>query len=183
MNPEPCPPRIYDAAEALRFVACWTGLDMAVVEPILDAKFCYLELAGLVQSEEDDALLREREVYRHLLPETPTFIDERERDYLALMTGLDQDILLKIEQGELAYQDSLDIIGWDDEADRDARLGAPNCPNHRTHPCEPHSSETRASTSDKVEPLGPGDRATQGCDPSTEPGPPEWVGLESSGPF
>lgn len=126
MCPEPETPRIYDAVKATEFVVAWTGLDPDLVDRVLDAKFRYLELAGIAQSEDDETLLREREVYRHLLPETPDFIDGREREYLALVTGLDQDTVLKIEQGEMAYQDSLDIIEWDDEADREARLGAPD---------------------------------------------------------
>jgi len=121
-------PRIYDALEALRFVTSWTGLDPALVERVLDAKFRYLELAGIARSEEDENLLREREVYHHLLPETPDFIDEREREYLVQVTGLDEDTLLRIDQGDMAYQDTLDIIEWDGAEDRDARLGAPNLP-------------------------------------------------------
>lgn len=128
MCPESENPRIYDAVEAKEFVAAWTGLDPGLVQRVLDAKFRYLELAGIALVEEDEVLLREREVYRHLLPETPSFIDGRERDYLAQVTGLDEDSLLKVEQGELAYQDTLDIIGWDGEEDRDARLGAPELP-------------------------------------------------------
>jgi hypothetical protein len=128
MCPEPEPPRIYDAEQAKAFVAAWTGLDLDLVRRVLDAKFRYLELAGLAQVEEDDALLRERMLYRHLLPETPTFIDDRERDYLVLVTGLDEDTLMSIERADLAYQDTLDIIVWDGEADRDARLGAPELP-------------------------------------------------------
>lgn len=128
MCSEPESPRIYDAEQAKAFVAAWTGLDPDLVQRALDAKFRYLELAGIALVEADEALLREREVYHHLLPETPDFIDGRERDYLAQVTGLDGDTLLKIEQGELAYQDTLDIIAWDDEEDRDARLGAPKLP-------------------------------------------------------
>ena len=128
MCPEPRTPRVYDAQEANAFVAAWTGLDPDLVQRVLDAKFRYLELAGIALVEEDEALLRERATYRHLLPETPDFIDGRERDYLAQVTSLDEDTLMKIEQGDLAYQDSLDIIGWDDEEDRDARLGAPELP-------------------------------------------------------
>ena len=128
MCSEPETPRIYDADEAKAFVAAWTGLEPDLVQRVLDAKFRYLELAGIALVEEDDGLLMERMLYRHLLPETPTFIDDRERDYLALVTGLDEDLLLKVEQGDLAYQDSLEIIGWDDEEDRDARLGAPELP-------------------------------------------------------
>jgi hypothetical protein len=128
MHPQPEDSPIYDATKAKEFVAAWTGLDPALVERVLDAKFRYLELAGLALSEEDDALLRERALYRHLLPETPTFIDDRERTYLALATGLDQDTLLRIDQGEMAYQDSLGIIEWEDAEEREARLGAPELP-------------------------------------------------------
>lgn len=128
MCPEPETPRIYDAVKATEFVVGWTGLDTDLVDRVLDAKFRYLELAGIAQSEDDETLLREREVYRHLLPETPDFIDGREREYLALVTGLDQVTLLKIEQGEMAYQDSLDIIEWDGAEERDAHLGAPELP-------------------------------------------------------
>lgn len=128
MHREPETPRIYDAGQAKAFVAAWTGLDPDLVQQVLDAKFRYLELAGIALVEEDEVLLREREAYRHLLPETPDFIDGRERDYLAEVTGLDKGTLLKIEQGELAYQDTHDIIAWDDEEDRDARLGAPELP-------------------------------------------------------
>jgi hypothetical protein len=125
MCPGPETPRIYDAVKAAEFVVAWTGLDPGLVDRVLDAKFRYLELAGIAQSEHDDTLLREREIYRHLLPETPDFIDDRERTYLALVTDLEEDTLLRIEQGEMAYQDTLHLIGWDGPEDRDARLGAP----------------------------------------------------------
>ncbi len=128
MCPAPETPQIYDAVKAKEFVAAWTGLDPALVERVLDAKFRYLELAGIVLSDEDDGLLRERALYRHLLPETPDFIDGREREYLIQVTCLDEDTLLRIEQGDLAYQDTLDIIEWDGAEDRDARLGAPELP-------------------------------------------------------
>ena len=128
MCPEHEIPRIYDAEQAKTFVTAWTRLDPDLVQRVLDAKYRYLELAGIALVEEDEALLLGRAIYRHLLPETPDFIDGRERDYLALVTDLDEDTLMKIEQGDLAYQDSLDIIGWDDEEDRDARLGAPELP-------------------------------------------------------
>jgi hypothetical protein len=125
VNNPPDAPCIYDAANAQRFVSSWTGLDSSLVGCVLDAKFRYLELAGIALSDSDDALLRERAIYRHLLPETSDFIDERERTYLALVTGLDEDTLLRIEQGDLAYKDSLDIIEWEGEQDRDSRLGGP----------------------------------------------------------
>lgn len=128
MCPEPEPPQIYDALKAKAFVSAWTGLDPDLVERVLDAKFRYLELAGIALSEEDDALLRERALYRHLLPETPDFIDERERAYLALVTGLDEDTLLRLDQGDMAYQDSLEIVEWDGPEERDAHLGAPELP-------------------------------------------------------
>lgn len=128
MCPEPESPQIYDALKARAFVSSWTGLDPDLVGRVLDAKFRYLELAGIALSEEDDALLQERALYRHLLPETPDFIDERERAYLAMVTGLDEDTLLRIDQGDMAYQDSLDIIEWDGPEDRDAHLGVPQLP-------------------------------------------------------
>ena len=126
MCPEPEPPRIYDSVKATEFVVVWTGLDPDLVERVLDAKFRYLELAGIVTGEEDDDLLRERSIYRDFLPEKPTFIDERERSYLALVTGLDEDTILRIEQGEMAYKESLGILEWEDDQERDERLGAPD---------------------------------------------------------
>lgn len=125
MHTEPETPRIYDAVKAKAFVSAWTGLDPALVEWVQDAKIRYLELARIALGEEDDELMRERALYRHLLPETSDFIDERARTYLALVTGLDEDTLLRIDQGDLAYQDTLDILDWNDEQDRNAHLGAP----------------------------------------------------------
>jgi hypothetical protein len=125
MNDHPDTAPIYDAEDAKRFVSSWTGFDSALVERVLDAKFRYLELAGIVQSDVDDGILQERAIYRDLLPETPGFIDERERAYLALVTKLDEETLLRIEQGELAYQDTLGIVEWDDDQERDSSLGAP----------------------------------------------------------
>lgn len=145
MSPEPETPQIYDAMKAKEFVAAWTGLGPDLVERALDAKFRYLELAGIALGEADDDLLREREVYRHLLPETPDFIDERERTYLALVTGLDEGILVRIDQGEMAYQDTPNIIEWDGEEDRDAHLGTPNSSNHSPRPHRTHPTLKRGS--------------------------------------
>lgn len=125
MNDYPDTTRIYDSEDAKRFVSSWTGLDISLVEEVLNAKFHYLELAGIALSDEDDDLRRERAIYRHLLPETPGFIDERERAYLALVTKLDEDTLLRVEQGEMAYKDSLGLIEWEDDQERDSSLGAP----------------------------------------------------------
>jgi hypothetical protein len=121
----PKPSTIYDSEQAKMFVSDWTGLDPELVERVLDAKFRYLKLAGIAVVEADDDLLRERAVYRRLLPETPDFIDERERTYLACVTGLDEDILQRIDEAEMAYQDTLDNIEWDNPDDRDTCLGAP----------------------------------------------------------
>jgi hypothetical protein len=128
MCPEADTPRMYDAETAKAFVSAWTGFAPELVERVLDAKFRYLELAGIALSEPNETLQREREIYCDLLPETSEFIDEREREYLALVTGLDEAILLRIEQGDLAYQDTLGILEWDDREERDARLGAPELP-------------------------------------------------------
>ena len=51
MHPGPETPRIYDALEAKAFVAAWTGLDPALIEWVQDAKFRYLELAGLPEED------------------------------------------------------------------------------------------------------------------------------------
>ena len=60
---------------------------------MLEAKFRYLELAGIALVE----------------------IDGRERENLALVTGLEEDTLMSFEQADLADHDTLDFIGWDDE--------------------------------------------------------------------
>lgn len=116
---------LYEFEEAVRFASAWTGVDPDQVRQILEAKSRYLELAGISGCEEDDDLIRERAAVRHLLPETPDFIDDRETQYLALVTGLDEETILRIGQGETAYMESLGLITWNSEEEREEGLGSP----------------------------------------------------------
>ena len=133
MNPlQPDAGKVYDHLEAIPFVAMWTGLDADVVGQVLDAKVRYLELAGLAVSstggEDETDLQAEREQFHDLLPGTLEVIDERETAYLVLVTGLTEKTVLRVGQGEMAYLDSLGLVDWDSEAERDAALGNPNIP-------------------------------------------------------
>ena len=122
---EPLSGVFYEAEAAVQFTSAWTGLHEGVVRKALDAKARYLELAGIIDGEVDEALMREREAMGHLLPETPGVIGEGEIEYLLQATGLDEDILHRINEGETAYMDSLGLVGWDDDEERDEHLGAP----------------------------------------------------------
>jgi hypothetical protein len=127
-SPElPESPRIYNTDEAIIFASAWSGLPSDLVERVLDAKFRYLELAGIVESgeEEDEALAQERQQFRHLLPETPDVVDERELDYVVQVTGLALDVVERVDQGDAAYQDYLGLSEWSDEEERGSRLGQP----------------------------------------------------------
>ncbi len=121
-------PKICDFLEAVRYSSEWTGIAQKVVEQVLSAKERYLSLAGIAECEVEESLLREREVFRHLLPETPTFIDDRATEYIALTTGFDEETIRRIEQGESAYMDSLGLIVWGNYAERDSGLGSPELP-------------------------------------------------------
>lgn len=126
MNLEmPGSPKIYEFEDAVRFTAQWTELDVNLVSRILEAKHRYLELAGIAECHQDDAYIREREAYQHLLPETPTFIDHRETTYVALATGADEQTIDRVSQGETAYLDTLDLVEWSDDQERDLSLGSP----------------------------------------------------------
>lgn len=102
-----------------------------MVEQVLDAKFRYLALAGLVtvlEPEEIDSIEIERELHKDLLPEQSGVIDERETLYVIRVTDLDPDIIERVNAGERAYADSLGIIEWKDEVERNETLGAPLLP-------------------------------------------------------
>ena len=92
---------------------------------MLDAKFRYLELAGIAECEEDAALLQERARFRQLLPDEPNLIDERELEYVVLVTGLALEVVQQVDQGEAAYLDDLGLLEWQDEEARDSRVGSP----------------------------------------------------------
>lgn len=117
---------IYEFEDAVSFAAIWAGCTREEADAVLATRERYLALAGISGVEADDALLRERETMRHLLPDTPDFIDDRESDYVALVTGLSLDLISRVNAGELAYMDQLGLIEWMDEDERDKRLGAPH---------------------------------------------------------
>ncbi len=117
--------QVYEAEEAVRFASAWSGVDAEVVRRVLEAKARYLMLAGLGGCEEDDGLIREREAVRHLLPETPGVVDDRETDYVVLATDLDEETVLRVTQGETAYLEGLGLLTWEGDADREAALGVP----------------------------------------------------------
>lgn len=125
MSHPAAPLPIYHADAALRFSMAWTGHAAEIVQRVLDARFRYLQLAGIVQADEDEGLLRERTLVRHLLPEGPGFIDGRATDYVVQATGLEPGIVESIERAELAYLDTLGLVEWSGEEERDDRLGAP----------------------------------------------------------
>lgn len=116
---------IYEVEDAICFAASWTGLGGAIVRQIVEAKGRYLELARIAEVQDDEALSLERQTWRHLLPETPNFIDGRQSQYVAQVTGVSLGIVQRAEQGELAYLDSLGLLHWDNEEARNDRLGSP----------------------------------------------------------
>lgn len=134
MSHPAAPLPIYDADAALRFSMAWTGHAAEIVQRVLDARFRYLQLAGIVQDDEDDGLLRERSLVRHLLPEGPGCIDGRATAYVVQATGLEPGIVESVERAELAYLDTLGLVEWADAAEREARLGAPVPPFDATAP-------------------------------------------------
>ena len=119
---------IYDEAEAVRYTTAWTGFSTEVVSRVLEAKWRYLALAGIAVVEEDEALLREREAHRDLLPKVEGHLDEGETAYVLRVTGESEETVRRIDQGELAYSDSLGLMDWQGEEERDRSLGAPNLP-------------------------------------------------------
>jgi hypothetical protein len=118
---------IYDLDEAVQFAAAFTGEPPTLVRRVLEARERYLELAGLavpVHDEEDPEVIRaEREEFQALLPEEPTFVDNRETDYLVLVTRIPRPQVLRIVQGETAYEDHLGLITWDSDEERATALG------------------------------------------------------------
>jgi len=120
---------LWDFDEAVQHAEAFCGEPRPAVEQVVEDRCRYLELAGLTgQSYSDEALtllFREREAYRSLLPEEPNFVDDREIDFLVLSTGLPRWQVLRIVQGETAYQDHLGLIEWDDETERRSALGLP----------------------------------------------------------
>ena len=120
---------LWDFDEAVQHAEAFCGEPRTAVEQVVAGRCRYLELAGMAnQAYSEDALallFREREAYRSLLPEEPTFVDDREIDFLVLSTGLPRWQVLRIVQGETAYQDRLGLIEWDDEAERCSALGLP----------------------------------------------------------
>jgi hypothetical protein len=124
--PEPSDLPIYDDREAIRFASTWTGLPPDLVESVLCAKFRYLELAGLTDCVEDpEGLARERGRYRHLMPKVPGTTDERMLLYVAKVTRIPQEAVVRADQGDWAYMDSLALVEWDDEEDREDHVGEP----------------------------------------------------------
>jgi hypothetical protein len=126
------PPRIYAFEDAVRFVAAWTAVDPERVESVLGAKARYLELAGIAEVEAGDQLLAERECYAHCLPRTPLQLDDGEMAYLEEVTGLRRDLLDRIAQADEAYMDSLGMIEWENDDERNRALGAPALPGEGT---------------------------------------------------
>lgn len=101
---------LYDGDASLRFAMRWSGLDEATVRMAQVAGFRYLQLAGLVEDEEDADLLRERAAYAHLLPDAPGVLDERATAYVVEVTGLGPDVVQRIEAAEVAYLESLGLL-------------------------------------------------------------------------
>ena len=114
---------IYEFEDAVRFATEWARLEEPVVRKVLVAKERYLDLAGISGCEEDEPLIRERDAFRHLLPEHPNELDDREIEYVKLTTGLDEDTVMEVFVGETAYADHLGIIEWPSDEERDRSLG------------------------------------------------------------
>jgi len=82
MNPPSSQPlKAYAHQDAVASICMWTGLDTGLVGQVLDAKYRYLQVAGIAAAEWDAELQAERETFKDLLPESPTFIDGRETDW------------------------------------------------------------------------------------------------------
>ena len=118
------PPDPWNLEDAIRFVTDRTDMEEGSARAVLVAKERYLELAGIGVVAENDALLHERECYRHLLPDHPNELDDRELEYVRVVTGLDEATIEFAFLAETAYADSLGIIDWLDEADRKRNLGS-----------------------------------------------------------
>lgn len=119
-------PLIYDAEEAVRFTAAWTGLAPKLVERVLTALERYLELAGLAEPFAPDPTLEaERAAWANFLPERPDRVDDRQLWYAARVTGLDLALVAAVARGETAYMDYTGLCGWSCESDREAALGGP----------------------------------------------------------
>jgi len=107
---------VYDTEDACRFVMEGTGRDGATVRKVLEAMQRYLELADLSEASRDGDLEREREAMRHLLPEVPGVIENEPRlAYLALATGLGEEVLEDILDVEFRYCDSIGLLEPEEE--------------------------------------------------------------------
>ena len=116
---------MYECEDAVRMAMEFTGLEEGIVRSVLEAQGRYLELAGTADCSQDEDLLRERDAMRHLLPENPANIDYyQEMAYLKLVTGLEEEVIDRVRDGELAYCKFLGIVdaptGDDDEPEEDA---------------------------------------------------------------
>ena len=120
---------IYEFEEAVRFASSWSGVDEMVTWEILAARHRYLELAGIAQVEEDEALVAERKRAMTWLPEHPGRLDGREEGYVAWVTGYDRADIQAVDRGEMAYLDHMDLVIWDYEGEREERIGLPSWPN------------------------------------------------------
>jgi len=109
--------------DAVRSVVNRTGMEEWNARAVLMAKERYLDLAGIGGVKESEALLHEREVHRHLLPDHPNELDDRELEYVRVTTGLDDGTIETIFLAETAYADQIGIIDWPDEAERKRNLG------------------------------------------------------------
>ena len=125
---------IYDFEEAVRYASAWSGVEEARTYDILSAHQRYLELTGIAEVEEDEALLKEREEVGHLLPDPPGCVDERVELYIAAVTGHGIGDIQAVDRGEMAYLDHLGLVTWDYEGERDERLGAPHWVLGNLHP-------------------------------------------------
>ena len=106
---------VYEGEDAVRFAMAFTGREEAVVRAVLDAQQRYLELAFTASVPHDEDLMRERAAVRHLLPEDPQQLDDRqEMAYLMQVTGLEEKVIDHIRNGELAYCESIGITETDD---------------------------------------------------------------------
>jgi hypothetical protein len=119
---------IYDFEDAVRYAAAWSGMEDELTWRILAAFERYLELAGIAQVEEDEALAREREEAADWLPERPDLVDERAEGYVAWVTGIDRTLIAAAHRGEMAYLDHLGLVSWDCEGEREEQLGTPAWP-------------------------------------------------------
>ena len=124
---------VYEGEDAVHFAMAYTGREEGIVRAVLNAQQRYLELALTASVPQEEGLLRERAEVRHLLSDDPQCLDGRqEMEYLKLVTGLAEEVIDSIRDGELAYIESIGITemsgGGVEEEGVDRILG-----HHRSH--------------------------------------------------